>query len=139
MLINGIVERKLLMLESALRDMKGWNIVDYAFFKSSSMQQKAVERSLTVCVEIMIDTAVRILALKKIPPHETAIGKLEQLETLSAIASSDNYKDMVRFRNLIVHRYENIDPAILFDIISNRLEDYKRFIEEIRTYCCGSN
>ena len=139
MLINGIVERKLLMMESTLRDLKGWNIVDYAFFKSSSMQQKAVERSLTVCVEIMIDTAVRILALKEIPPNETAIGKLEQLESIGVIGSAEDYKNMVRFRNLIVHRYENIDPEILFDIISKRLEDYERFIEEIRTYCCGSN
>ena len=36
---------------------------------------------------------------------------------------------------MVVHRYEKIDPAILFDIITNRLDDYRKFIDEVRKYC----
>lgn len=41
------------------------------------------------------------------------------------------YVDIVRFRNLIVHQYEEIDPAILFDLAKNRLGDFRRFRDEI--------
>ena len=135
MKINGIVERKLSLLEQTLLELKSWDIVDYNSFLQSSLQKKAVERCLTICVEIMIDTAVRILAINKIAPKDTAIEKLEQIEKLNAIQSADKYKDMVKFRNFIVHRYENIDPEILFDIITNKLDDYTIFIDEIRRYC----
>ena len=42
---------------------------------------------------------------------------------------------MIKFCNMIVHRYENIDQVILFDIITNRLDDYRKFIDEDRKYC----
>ena len=40
--------------------------------------------------------------------------------------------DMIRFRNFVVHRYENIDPQILFTIITKKLDNFSAFIDEIR-------
>ena len=134
MTINGIVERKLLLLEETLQELKSWEITDYTLFKNSSMQKKAVERSLTVCVEIMLDVTLRILAINKMPPKDSAIENLKQLEGLGVLKFSERYEAMIKFRNFIVHRYENIEPEILFDIISNRLNDYTAFIDEVRVY-----
>ena len=41
--------------------------------------------------------------------------------------------DITRVRNLIVHQYEEIDPAILFDLAKNRLNDFRKFRDEIDT------
>ena len=41
---------------------------------------------------------------------------------------------MVQFRNFIVHRYEYIEPSILYDIVSNRLSDFEEYITEIREF-----
>ncbi|MFW5923769.1 MAG: HepT-like ribonuclease domain-containing protein [Planctomycetota bacterium] len=38
---------------------------------------------------------------------------------------------MVRFRNLIVHRYENIDNGILVEILRRKLHLFRDFIGEI--------
>ena len=38
---------------------------------------------------------------------------------------------MVRFRNLIVHQYEEVDPEIVFDIAKNKLESFRQFRDEI--------
>ncbi len=135
MIINGIVERKLILLEETLLEIQSWKIVKYTSFKNSSLEKSAVERALTVCVEIMIDVASRIIALHEIPPKTESLGKLEQIAKLKAIADSKKYQDMIKFRNFIVHRYEKIDPEILFDVITNKLNLYRDFINEIRLFC----
>lgn len=43
------------------------------------------------------------------------------------------YKDMVRFRNFIVHRYEQIDPEIIYSIASRKLNLFAQFVDEIRS------
>jgi uncharacterized protein YutE (UPF0331/DUF86 family) len=42
---------------------------------------------------------------------------------------------MIRFRNLIVHEYEQIDPDVMYSLISSRLDDFARFRDELdRTF-----
>ena len=81
----------------------------------------------------MIDVSERMLALKKIAPKDTSVENFMALEKIRAIKSFEKYADMIRFRNFIVHRYENIDPEILFNIVRHKLNDFREFAEEIRT------
>ena len=46
------------------------------------------------------------------------------------LSSVDPYRQMVQFRNFIVHRYENVDVQILVDIVNHRLAEFERFREE---------
>lgn len=135
MKINGVIERKLRLLEQKLNEIKEWKITEYSDFKNSSLKINAVERGLTVCVEIMIDVSERILAMKKIPPRNSSIENFQELEKINVIQSHEKYADMVRFRNFVVHRYENIDTGILFNIITKKLNDFSAFVDEIRK--CG--
>lgn len=132
MQINGIIEKKLRLLEQKLIEIHDWKIDSYAEFKNSSLKINAVERALTVCVEIIIDVSERILAIKKIPPKNSSIENFRELERLNIIQSFEKYADMIRFRNFVVHRYENIDPQILFTIITKRLDAFSAFVDEIR-------
>lgn len=132
--INGVIEKKLRLLEQRLNEIKEWNITEYSNFKSSSLKINAVERALTVCVEIMIDVSERILAIKKLPPRNSSIENFQELEKIKVIQSYARYADMVRVRNFVVHRYENIDTQILFTIITKKLNNFSAFIDEIRKY-----
>lgn len=85
----------------------------------------------------MIDVIARLLELKEIPPKQASVERLEQIEKLGCIKSAKNYSEMVKFRNFIVHRYQKIDSVILYDIITNKLDDYRKFIDEIRNYCAS--
>jgi uncharacterized protein YutE (UPF0331/DUF86 family) len=38
---------------------------------------------------------------------------------------------MIKFRNLIVHQYEEIDPEIVFNIAKNQLDSFRTFRDEI--------
>ena len=128
---NGIIEKKLRLLEKKIQEMESWNVEKLSQLKKSSMLNNAVERALQVSVEIMIDVSERILALEKVPAIDGAAAGIEKLEELGVLSASDKYMDMVRFRNFIVHRYEYIDLDILFDIVSNKLHYFREFITEI--------
>lgn len=43
-------------------------------------------------------------------------------------------RQMVQFRDFVVHRYENVDVEILVDIVNNRLSDFNAFRNEILKY-----
>ena len=129
---NGVVQRKLsllnnqaLKLEESLRD------VSYGEFKESWVLRSMAERALQVSVEIMIDIAERIIALESAGPVATASEATDALVQLDVLGSASPYVDMVRFRNMVVHQYEEIDPAILFDLVKNRLDDFRKFRDEI--------
>ena len=133
MKFNGIIERKLRVIEENISDIVFWKIISYQQFKENSMLQKATERSLQISIEVMIDICERILALNNIQPANTSSENMKKLEELGVIKSADNYSDMVRFRNFIVHRYEKIDSEIVYSIVKNKLHLFRQFSDEIRS------
>ncbi len=130
---NGIIERKLRIIDENISDILKWNITSFQQLRENSMLQKATERSLQVSIEVMIDVSERILALNNILPANTSVENMNRLEELGVIKSADIYADMIRFRNFIVHRYEKIDLEILYSIVINKLHLFRQFSEEIRS------
>jgi uncharacterized protein YutE (UPF0331/DUF86 family) len=129
---NGVIQRKLsllntqvLKLEESLKD------VSFDEFKDSWILRSMAERALQVAAEIIIDVAERILALENAGPAATAAEAIESLVQLTVLRSVQPYVDITRFRNLIVHQYEEIDPAVLFDLSKKRLGDFRKFRDEI--------
>lgn len=129
---NGVVHRKLALLDTqVLKLEESLQDVSFGEFEASWILRSMAERALQVSAEILIDIAERILALEKAGPAATAAEAIESLVRLKVIQSEQPYVDITRFRNLIVHQYEEIDPAILFDLAKNRLADFRRFRDEI--------
>lgn len=133
MKFNGIIERKLRIIEENISDIKSWNILSLQQLKESSLLQKATERALQISIEVMIDVSERILALNEIEPANTSAENMKKLEQIGIIRSFDDYANMVRFRNFIVHRYEKIDIEIIYSIIKNNLYLFTQFVDEIRS------
>jgi uncharacterized protein YutE (UPF0331/DUF86 family) len=127
-----VVQRKLallntqvLKLEESLKD------ISFSEFEASWILRSMAERALQVAAEIIIDVAERILALEKSGPAATAAEAIESLVHLGVLESTQPYVDITRFRNLIVHQYEEIDPVILFELSKKRLGDFRKFRDEI--------
>lgn len=129
---NAVVHRKLALLDEYLiqlqSQLKG---VDITAFTNDWVLQRMAERSLQVMVEVVVDIAERIIARKNAGPTATAAEAIGKLVELGVIRSAKPYTDMVRFRNLIIHQYEEIDPAIVFDIAKNQLNAFRQFRNEI--------
>ncbi len=130
---NGIIERKLRVIEENVSDINSWNINSLQQLKESSLLQKATERALQISIEVMIDISERILALNEIEPANTSAENMKKLEQIGVIKSFNDYANMVRFRNFIVHRYEKIDIEIIYAILKNNLYLFNQFVNEIRS------
>jgi len=134
MTYNGIISGKLANLQRRLSQLRSWEIGSLEDFRENSLVRSAVERALQVCVEIMVDIAERLLALEGRSPGATSAENLEAVAELGAIADPETYANMIRFRNLVVHRYEYVDPDMLYSIVQNELTDFEIFAAEIRHF-----
>jgi uncharacterized protein YutE (UPF0331/DUF86 family) len=129
---NGVIQRKFSLLDRQILELSA-HLKDVTFesFKNDWALRCMAERALQVMVEIVIDVAERIIALEGAGPSAAAAEVIEKLVVLNVLRSSQPYVEMVRFRNLIVHQYEEIDPAIVFDIAKNKLGHFRQFRNEI--------
>lgn len=129
---NAVVHRKLALLDKYLIQLQSQlENVTIEAFKNDWALQRMTERVLQVMVEVVVDIAERIIALKNTGPAATATEAIEKLVRLGVIKSAKPYANMVKFRNLIVHQYEEIDPELVFDIAKNKLESFRQFRDEI--------
>lgn len=135
--INGVVETKLRFLEQTLADLESWPLGDLSEFAGNSMLRRAVERALQLAVESMIDVAERILAARRLPPADTAALSFKRLQEIGVLKDAGRYAEMVRFRNFIVHRYEQIEPQIVYGLAKGKLGCFRDFVDEIRRACAG--
>lgn len=133
MKFNGVIENKLRIIEENISEIRSWNIQSIGQLQENSMLQKATERALQVSVEVMIDVSERLLALNNIKPANTSAENFNNLEKIGLINNTDDYKDIVRFRNFIVHRYEKVDTDIIYSIIQNKLHLFEQFIDKVRS------
>lgn len=132
MKVNGVIQRKLTLLDyQVTRLSKHMEGIPLAAFQDDWASRCVAERALQVAVEICIDVADRIIALKGAGPVETATAAMKRLCDLGVLESDQPYRDMVRFRNLVVHEYETIDPDLLYVLATTRLDDFRRFRDEL--------
>ena len=132
---NGVIERKLsLLADQVTLIRRNIGIPTYEEFDSNWLLVSGSERALQVAVEIMIDIAERILALEKAGPAAYASDAMKKNEAIGVVKSAKTYEQMVKFRNLIVHEYEEIDHEVLYDVIVNKLDDFDHFRDEVDTF-----
>lgn len=130
--LNGVIQRKFALLDNyLLRLAEMLRDINFDKFKDDWGLQRTTERSLQVMIEVVIDVAERIIAVKNAGPAASSAEALEKLVQLGVLQSAADYKKMIGFRNILVHQYCDVDPKILFDLAKNHLEDFRKFRNEI--------
>jgi len=133
-MINGVIAQKLQHLDMVLTELRSLGYLSTLDLDNDWRTKRAVERSLQILVEIVIDVCQRILSLLGQTPATAGKSALERIVALGILRQHDAYTKMVQFRNFIVHRYEQVDNAILVDMVNRRLEDFEAFRNEILAY-----
>ncbi len=131
---NGVVVRKTEVIQEALRELRRVPELTTARLQEDYLLKRGIERTLQICVEAVVDIAHRIVSLEGRPPCSTGSGALDALEEMGILEDASVYREMVQFRNLVVHRYESVDNAILVDIVHNHLQDFENYVREVSRY-----
>jgi len=130
-MINGVIGKKFEVLDDTLFRLEYYRPITFDQFQNDWGIQKIVERSLQILVEIMIDVANRIIAQKGETPPQVSVDAIEKLKQYGYIQDVTVYKKMVKFRNLLVHNYDSLDLGILYDILTRKLDDFRKYRNEI--------
>lgn len=133
-MVNGVIAQKLQQLDMVLTELRSLGCLTISDLNKDWRTKRAVERSLQILVEIVIDVCQRILSLLEQTPATTGKHALERIVDLGILRRQDAYTKMVQFRNFIVHRYEKVDNAILVEMVNRKLEDFENFRNEILAY-----
>ncbi len=132
--LNGVVLQKFQELEQALGELRSLGQATPAALAADWRTRRAVERDLQVLVEIVIDVCQRLIALGGAAPAPTGAEAVERCAALGILSSVEPYRKMVQFRNIVVHRYEKVDTAILAELVNSRLGDFASFRDEVLAY-----
>lgn len=91
---------------------------------------------LQLALQAVLDIGQHIIAQKS---FESYSKNKEVFRILAAkgVISKETYKIFeaaIGARNILVHRYEKVDPKIIHGIIQTKLPDFDRFVIEIGEY-----
>jgi uncharacterized protein YutE (UPF0331/DUF86 family) len=133
-MLNGVIAQKLQTLDEILLELRSWGPLNAAVLRDDSRTRRAVERDLQILVEVVIDVCQRLISLAGQSPAPTGADAVARCVQMGALSDDDAYRQMVRFRNFIVHRYERIDTEILATVVNRQLTDFDQFRDEVLAY-----
>ncbi|TKX48497.1 DUF86 domain-containing protein [Halorubrum sp. SD690R] len=113
-----------------LAEMRGIPKEEYV---SDVVLQRAVERTLMNLIQSCIDLAQHVRAANGISSGGTAKEEIRALGELEIISRDTQQKieEAVGFRNVLAHRYGEIDHDVVYEVLHEDLHWFKRFQQEV--------
>ncbi|MFQ5865382.1 MAG: DUF86 domain-containing protein [bacterium] len=96
----------------------------------------SVEHGLQIAIQNMIDIGAHILSsdLKNDwNDYTEVIDKMGQYGMIPK-KLSQKIRQFASLRNIIVHRYLDVNLSVIYDVLQNHLEDFKNYIAYIEKY-----
>ena len=136
MVDKTLILRKLSALDEYLKQISEYANITSEAYAGDWKIQRIVERTLQLMIETCLDISGHIISDRKFRMPETYADMFRILVEKSILSESrvDAFEKMARFRNIVVHDYERIDPEIVIGIMRNNLGDFEDFKTSIINY-----
>lgn len=131
-----LLDRKLLLIVSdidALRDIESRGVDAYL---SNATDQAVVERHLQRAVGRMIDVNYHLITAAGQPPPPDYHASFVKLAELTMV-DGEFARRLARaagLRNRLVHDYDDLDPARVFEALQAALADIPLYVARVREY-----
>lgn len=139
-----MVDRTLFLRKLASLDEYGGQIAEFGGVSVERYQadwkvQRIVERTLQMMIETCLDIAGHIIADEglRVPDSYADMFRILQEKGILGDELGPAMEQMARFRNLVVHQYEKLDPALVVTILDRHLTDFGRFRDAIVAWLKG--
>jgi uncharacterized protein YutE (UPF0331/DUF86 family) len=133
---RNIVEERISLVQRYLRDLREFSDIAREDFRNNPERQYAVLHALQLAIEASIDIATHICSSDSLGTPTSYVEAFDLLENAGIVGSplADKLRSMARFRNRIVHLYQQVDTDTVYDILQNHLEDFKTYLAAIECY-----
>ena len=133
MVDRDLVLRKVADLERYVDQVSEYRDITVEQYQGDWRTQRIVERTLQMAIEVCVDLANHVIADRGLRVPATYAEAFEVLGE-AGILSAAQQEAMVRiakFRNVIVHDYARVDPAIVVRILRAHLGDFAGFRDAV--------
>lgn len=130
------VERQLELIRDYLDFLQEIQALPEEEFVASKRDFHSAERCLQLAIECLINIGNHIISDQGLRAPQDYADIFIVLSENSILLTEDvlTLKQMVQFRNRLVHVYWNIEPKVLWQIIQEELGDIKRCSQNLAKY-----
>ncbi len=127
-----LIAKKLALIETCVRELQ--TLSRPAEISRDVREERFVEHTLQIAIQAALDVASHIVSDQRLGEPRTNRELFDILERAGFLPNrlAANLKNMVGFRNILVHGYEIVDLAILREVVEDRLDDLLAFVKAIR-------
>jgi len=127
-----LVRKKLAQIETYVADLR--RLARPEELGRDVREERFVEHTLQLAIQAALDVASHVVSDERLGEPQTnreLFALLERRGYLSP-ALGAALRNMAGFRNVLVHGYDDVDLAIVRDVLSHRLGDLIAFVGAIR-------
>lgn len=127
-----LVAKKLARIETCVQELR--TLVQPDRIRKDLVVQRFTEHTLQIAIQAALDVASHVVSDERLGEPETNASLFELLERAGWLPPEriGVYIRMTGFRNVLVHGYDEVDLAIVEDILRNHLGDLLDFVSAIR-------
>jgi uncharacterized protein YutE (UPF0331/DUF86 family) len=132
-----IIEKHLSAYISDLRNLEKHTPVAADDLKTNTDLLWIMERGVYLLIQNLFDMLAHIVSADFNEKWDY-YSDLAEILSKNNIVSEEEKKiltQMTGFRNRLSHEYLGLDEGVLADIVNNRLNDFKNFLQLIKNYC----
>ncbi|MBS3137704.1 DUF86 domain-containing protein [Candidatus Woesearchaeota archaeon] len=102
----------------------------------SLTERRASEKTIELAIEAVIAIISIIVAKERLgfPEDEDSLINLLEQKKIFSSKLCQTLRGMKGFRNVLVHKYGEIDDELAYEFLSNQLSDFEAFEKEVRKY-----
>ena len=136
MVDRDLILRRLANLDTYLEQLALYRAIEVGAYVQDWKTQRVVERTLHLAIETCMDVADHIIADRRLRVPETGAASFEILADAALLPKElgTSLGLMVGFRNILVHDYTRLDPAIVIRVLRTDLADVERFRDALRAF-----
>ncbi len=138
MVNKEIIQDKINFIEENIKKMEYLSSLSIEEFINKFYYIESTKHLLQVSIEAMLDIANHIIARERFRIPQTyaeAFLILVENKVLSK-ERENNYIQMAKFRNRVVHLYHDVDEKEIYKILQKEKEDFREFVKAIvKDYC----
>ena len=123
-------------LDLYLKQIREFSSVTADGYRNDWKLQRIIERTLQMMIETCADIASHIASDRGMRTPTSYADAFKVLSENNIINEElcVIMEKMAKFRNVVVHQYEQVDAEIVVLILRKHLEDFERFKEAVLAY-----
>ncbi|HSU80919.1 MAG TPA: DUF86 domain-containing protein [Thermoanaerobaculia bacterium] len=127
-----LVAKKLALIETCVAELR--SLVRLEAVQEDIRELRFAAYTLHIAIQAALDVAAHVVADNRLGEPQNNRELFELLTRYGWISRelTGSLREMVGFRNIVVHGYERLNAAIVEEILRNHLDDLLQFVNAIR-------